>query len=61
MALIIVLRNTSGLAPTSDYEYHVLINEQVIEKGIVTCHVRSEGWASLVEKLLFQRQPTPSL
>jgi len=55
MSLIIVLRNISKLAPISDYEYTVLINETVIEKGIFKRHTRADGWPALAEKLLEQR------
>ena len=55
MSLIIVLRNISKLAPISDYEYTVLINETVIEKGIVKRRTRADGWPAFAEKLLEQR------
>ena len=55
MALIIAFRNISALAPTSDYEYGVYINDRLIEQGNVNGHTRDEGWPTLVQKLLEQR------
>ena len=56
MALIIALRNTSGCAPRSNYEYAVYINETVIETGTVSGHYRHKGWADLVKRMLRQRR-----
>lgn len=57
MSLIIVMRNVSDLAPTSDYNYEVLVGDggptsAVLEKGVVKGHVRKHGWKVLVEKML---------
>lgn len=65
MSLIILIRNTSELAPVSDYEYQVLITtrnlltgeigERQIADGSIVGHVRAEGWEALVRRLLEQR------
>jgi len=55
MSLIIVLRNKSALAPVSDYEYRVQINDYVIEEGTVEGHHRADGWAVLTQKLIDKR------
>lgn len=69
MSLILVITNTSELAAVSDYEWYVSITlshrdnpgvavgERVIETGIVRGHVRADGWAALVQRLLDQRRP----
>lgn len=57
MALIIMLRNLSNLAPVSDYEYIVSLNgRHEIERGIVRGHVRADGWPALVRQLILQRK-----
>lgn len=55
MALIIEFRNISGLAPWSDYEYQVRVNDRLIESGTVTGHLRAWGWERLVERFLRDR------
>lgn len=58
MALIVIVTNKSKLAPVSDYNYEVLVGDgtrersQVIAKGEVLQHLRSEGWKALVERVL---------
>ena len=58
MSLIVVLTNTSNLAPVSDYTYEVLVGDgtkagsHTITKGTVKGHVRAAGWKVLVGKLL---------
>ena len=49
--LIITLRNISELAPISDYEYKVYVNNRKIAEGTVVSHQRDEGWEVLVGKL----------
>lgn len=56
MALIVVLRNISGLAPVSDYEYQILVNEVEIAAGTVHNHLRAEGWKALLRKLVEQAE-----
>ena len=61
MALIVVLHNTTNLAPISDYRYEVLIGDGTasgsvtIERGQVNGHTRADGWDILIGKLLSQR------
>jgi len=50
--LIIELVNKSGLAPVSDYEYSVRINNRVITEGKVLGHTRKDGWEELVLKMI---------
>lgn len=57
MSLIIVLRNISNLASISDYEYTVLVNEKVLERGKVAGHKRSDGWQKLVKQFATRRTP----
>lgn len=58
MSLIIVLRNTTALAPVSDYDYEVLVGDgtpersRTIATGHLTGHVRAHGWQALVAQLL---------
>src|SRR5690242_17162870 len=51
MALVVIAQNISELAPVSDYDVSVWINERVIWRGKVTGHVRDEGWAELMRKI----------
>ena len=60
MALIIVLKNVSNLAPVSDYKYQVLIGDggpmsNIIETGKVIGHDRSKGWEELVKAFMEER------
>lgn len=58
MSLIVVIRNLSGLADTSDYEYTVLVGDgtkaksKKITGGRIVGHVRSRGWKALVQRVL---------
>ena len=58
MSLIIVIRNTTQLAPISDYEYEVLVGDGtaerslVLEIGTLKGHVRDEGWRKLLSMLV---------
>lgn len=58
MALIVVLRNVTQLAPVSDYDYEVLLGDgtpggsKVLASGTVTGHKRTRGWQALVQRLL---------
>ena len=58
MALIVVFRNVSKLAPVSDYDVQVLVGDgsversRVIYRGKVTGHTRDDGWVELVRKLV---------
>lgn len=66
MSLIIILQNTTALAPISDYDYRVLIGDgtfkrsHIIENGIVQGHVRADGWKALVERMLNTSQKETS-
>ncbi len=51
MALIVYLRNVSGLADISDYEAEVYVNHRKIYAGKVKGHKRADGWQALVKKL----------
>jgi len=60
LSLIIVLRNTSELAPVSNYTYHVTVGDgspegsRTIAMGTVTGHKRDDGWERLVQKMLHE-------
>lgn len=58
--LAVTFRNISDLADVSDYEYEVLVgggnHVRVIESGLVTGHVRADGWEELVKRFLDDRQ-----
>ena len=53
--LLLKVRNTSDLAPLSDYEYEVLINTTVIASGKVR-HRRANGWRALVAAIAVGRE-----
>lgn len=61
MALILVFRNISKLAPTSDYRYQVLVGDgtpersTVLEVGLVRGHVRDDGWEALLNQFVADR------
>jgi len=58
MALIVVVQNISELAPVSDYGYEVLVGDgtsarsRVITKGEIKAHVRSDGWKTLIQRVI---------
>lgn len=52
MALILVFHNVSDLAPTSDYDVVVRVNDRLIATGYVEGHRRSDGWKELVRHFL---------
>lgn len=58
MSLIVVITNVSKLAPTSDYNYEVLVGDGTdagsasIAHGKITGHQRSDGWKKLVQRVL---------
>ncbi|RLI66090.1 MAG: hypothetical protein DRO67_01670 [Candidatus Asgardarchaeum californiense] len=54
--LHIQIVNKSSLAPVSDYEYRVMINNCEIAGGKVDGHSRKDGWISLVEMILEQEK-----
>lgn len=55
MALIIAFRNVSALAPVSDYDVAVYINERLIDgPHRVTGHRRRDGYKTLLRKFLKQ-------
>lgn len=63
MSLILVIRNVSALAPTSDYVYEVLVGDgtrersNVLTRGTIHGHARSDGWQELVKRLLEKETP----
>lgn len=59
--LIIHIQNITDLAPISDYRYEVLVNLEVIASGEVKGHVRADGWAELVRKVIDQHLPANSV
>lgn len=65
MALILIIQNTTQLAPTSDYRYEVLVGDGTparshsIASGTIESHVREEGWVALVHRLLEQHPTLP--
>ena len=52
--LSIHVRNVSGLADVSDYDYLVFVNDKKIAEGKVKEHTRSDGWALLVGRIVEQ-------
>ena len=55
--LVLTFRNTSDLAPTSNYEYEVWVTttegkKHVIKSGVVLGHKRANGWQKLVKRIL---------
>ena len=58
MSLIVTVRNISGLAPVSDYEYKVLVGDgtlmgsHVISAGQIKEHKRSDGWKALIQRVI---------
>jgi hypothetical protein len=59
--LIIKVQNTTDLAPVSDYRYEVLVNLEVIASGEVKGHVRADGWAELVRRVIEPYLPANSV
>lgn len=60
MALIIALVNKSGLAPNSDYEANVYVNERHIAGPFkVKGHERKDGWEALVKQFADQLEIKP--
>lgn len=60
--LVITFRNTTALAPVSDYDYEVWVttvngDKHIINSGQVVSHKRSAGWAPLVERMLMEKGP----
>jgi hypothetical protein len=51
MALIVYLRNITGLADVSDYEAEVYVNYNRIYASTVKGHKRADGWQALLKKL----------
>jgi hypothetical protein len=57
MALVIAFRNISELAPTSDYEVTVFVNQtQIAGPYVVKEHVRDDGWLELVKKFVKEQE-----
>lgn len=57
MSLIVVIRNTSDLAPLSNYDYKVLVGDgtpasKTIAEGTIEGHRREDGWQRLVRRVL---------
>ena len=58
MSLIVVARNTSELAPVSDYAVQVLVGDgtpersKTIHAATVTGHNRADGWKALIQRIL---------
>ena len=58
MSLIVVLTNTSQLAPISDYKVQVLIGDGTVERtktlyeGTVEGHRRADGWPMLLQQFV---------
>lgn len=63
MSLILVIRNVSALAATSDYVYEVLVGDgtpersKTLARGTIKGHLRDDGWQKLVTTLLTQETP----
>lgn len=58
MALIVVLKNLSSLAPISDYHVQVLVGDgtplrsTVLYEGEVKGHERATGWQMLLQQFV---------
>lgn len=59
--LMINVFNISELAPVSDYKYEVSVGFQVLARGILKGHTRSDGWAILVKKIAEQHIATTEI
>lgn len=44
--------NRSGSDGKSNYRYKVMVNDQVIEAGLLIGHSASDGWRKLVEMMI---------
>lgn len=62
VSLILILTNKSALAPTSDYNYEVLIGDGTVERsktlarGEIKRHVRADGWKVLVRRVISEAE-----
>lgn len=58
MSLIVIARNISELASTSDYDYKVLVGDgtsegsHIITSGQIKGHKRSDGWKALISRIV---------
>jgi hypothetical protein len=59
--LIVKIQNITNLSPVSDYRYEVLVNLEVIAGGEVKGHVRAEGWAELVRRVIEPHLVKPTM
>ena len=49
--LILEISNISQLAPISDYEVKVWVNNRLIAQGVVEGHERAAGWRKLLSRI----------
>lgn len=54
--LTLYIRNITGLADISDYEWVAMVNANKIAEGKVLGHVRADGWAQLVKRIAISHE-----
>jgi hypothetical protein len=52
MLHIKIINDGTGDVRVGNYDYEVLINNEVIAKGRIEAHDRADQWPSLIRKLL---------
>ena len=52
MITIKIVNDGTGDIETGNYRYQVLVNQDVIDSGLLENHKRRDGWRQLVAKLL---------
>lgn len=52
MILLKIWNDGSGTEEVGNYEWCAYVNEELIEDGVYEGHRRSEGWRSLVKKIM---------
>jgi len=53
MLIIKIQNDGTGTVEIGNYRYQVMVNDTVIESGEITGFQRANGWARLVEDLIF--------
>lgn len=54
MLIIKIVNDSTGDVKVGNYRYQVMINQTVIESGIIKGHKRNEGWRGLLLQLVDQ-------
>lgn len=48
MLIVLVHNDGTGTDASANYTYEVRVNSEVVEKGRITGHDRSDGWPALL-------------